>query len=217
MRIHGRVDSSTANGPGNRAVIWVQGCQGMSCASACWNKDSHDPAGGADMPVEEIIEWLEDLGADASGFAPSSRRDTDIEGLTISGGEPLQQSQSILMLVRAVRSRFPSLSIGMFSGYSELELRRGQFPVARQGPQVANTIYRQYIWTAISKRLDFAVLGRYNAALPCSEPLTTSSNQKVHLLSTRYSLSDFRPQIVEITINELGLTQLTGFPTKGTI
>ena len=39
MFIHNKVSQSEANGPGNRTVVWFQGCN-LKC-SGCWNPETH--------------------------------------------------------------------------------------------------------------------------------------------------------------------------------
>jgi len=187
MRIHALMEQSTVNGPGKRAVLWTQGCS-LSCRG-CWNPDTHPVEGGrGEMDTLDLLNWLTPL-------APN------IEGLTISGGEPMQQPAALLSLLIAVRRRFPGLSIGMYSGYAERELERNYLT----------------LWHEIRRRLDFAIMGRYNAALPCGDPFTTSTNQRLVLFSNRYQLADFKEQSVEVTIAPDGLTQVTGFPVRGSI
>ena len=39
----------------------------------------------------------------------------------------------------------------------------------------------------------------------------------LRLYSGRYSLADFEPQSIEISIDASGLTQITGFPVRGSL
>jgi len=39
MLVHSMLPRSTANGPGERAVVWFQGCD-LRC-SGCWNPRTH--------------------------------------------------------------------------------------------------------------------------------------------------------------------------------
>jgi hypothetical protein len=50
-----------------------------------------------------------------------------LEGLTFSGGEPMQQADSLIGLLHSLRQQAPELSFGMFSGYAEHELAKGQY------------------------------------------------------------------------------------------
>ena len=76
---------------------------------------------------------------------------------------------------------------------------------------------KRELWRRICQTLDFAVLGRYNRLAPSSDPLITSTNQRLRLYSSRYSLADFKRQLVEVTIDGHGLTQITGFPVGGSV
>jgi anaerobic ribonucleoside-triphosphate reductase activating protein len=61
------------------------------------------------------------------------------------------------------------------------------------------------------------VLGRFNRHQPSTAPLISSRNQRLRLLSNRYTDRDFEGQAVDVTIGSDGLTQITGFPTLGTL
>jgi anaerobic ribonucleoside-triphosphate reductase activating protein len=177
------MECSTVNGPGARAVIWVQGCS-LGCPG-CWNPQTHDPLRGFQLHVSEVLEW----------FARASC-EYRIEGLTISGGEPMEQAPAVLELLRRLREAHPEMTTGLFSGYSEREL-----------PEA--------LWRAMQIHLDFAVLGRYNARRRSHHPLVSSSNQVLRLYTARYSMTDFAAQSVEVHIDDTGLTQITGFPVLG--
>ncbi len=147
--------------------------------------------------ISSVVEWVADLHA--------SRL---IDGLTISGGEPMEQASVLLALLQALRHRIPDFSIGLFSGYTENELANGAFLSRDADPASHQT----NLWRAIRLHLDFAVLGRFNGHRPSNQPLVSSQNQALLLLSDRHSSSDFSPLSVEITIDTLGITQITGFP-----
>jgi anaerobic ribonucleoside-triphosphate reductase activating protein len=183
LRVHAFMGCSTVNGPGARAVIWVQGCS-LGCPG-CWNPQTHDPLLGFRLDVSEILEW----------FAKASRVNW-IEGLTISGGEPMEQAPAVLELLRRLKAARPAMTTGLFSGYTEREL-----------PDT--------LWRAMQSHLDFAVLGRYNAGRRSHDPLLTSTNQVLRLYTTRYSMANFAAQSVEVHIDDTGLTQITGFPILG--
>ncbi len=106
MRIHQRENASRANGPGQRAVIWTQGCT-LACPG-CFNPETHPNQTGQEVDVSELAEWV---------LAQSGA----LEGLTISGGEPFQQPAALAALLTAVR-RQSNLSIIVFTGYTQKEL-----------------------------------------------------------------------------------------------
>jgi len=134
-----------------------------------------------------------------------------LDGVTFSGGEPMQQADALLALIEALRGRVPGLSFGMYSGYSERELAGGLYWCRAELSQDA----RQHIWRRIGDHLDFGVLGRYVAARPSALPLRSSSNQRLALFSKRYREEDFDVQEVEVQIDAQGAIQITGFPTAG--
>ena len=198
MLVHAIMPASRVNGPGLRCVVFVQGCN-LDCPS-CWNKLSH-AFHGTEFAVEAIQAGL-----------VNSYRQYSLEGVTFSGGEPMQQAEDLAKLVRGLRSALPTLGFGMFTGYSEKELETGRY-FTRHG---VDQDRRRTLWRSIRDQLDFAVMGRYNRLQPSRAPMRTSANQALRLFSSRYTESDFGEQTVEITIAADGLTRTTGFPTLGT-
>ncbi len=69
-RVHAVEPRSRANGPGERFVVWLQGCT-LGCAG-CFNPLTHDAAGGSAIAIDELVARM----AATRG----------IEGLTLSGG-----------------------------------------------------------------------------------------------------------------------------------
>ncbi len=108
LRIHQMIAESRANGPGNRAVLWVQGCS-LGCPG-CFNPETHPFKRGRSVTapelLNEIVPWIE-----------------KIEGLTISGGEPFQQGRSLAVFLHLVRT-LTTLSVVVFSGYRLEELEK---------------------------------------------------------------------------------------------
>lgn len=180
MLIHAIITHSRVNGPGVRSVVYFQGCD-LGC-DGCWNPTAHAFIGTEQSPEDLAAQILRVAG---------------IDGVTFSGGEPMQQGPALAILMSILKARHPSLSIGMYSGYAEREL--GASP----------------IWRDVRRHLDFAVLGRFVAAKPSSLPLRTSANQILRLFSGRYREEDFQPQECEVQITQEGLVQITGFPLAG--
>ena len=197
MFLHAFVPASRANGPGVRAVVYFQGCS-LNCAG-CWNPETHK-FHGMEVTALDVAHRFEE----ASRLEP-------LEGVTFSGGEPMQQAQALLELMREIRKAAPAVSLGMFSGYSESELMAGQY-VTRLRATVG---LKRELWWTVQGLLDFAVMGRYDRTQPTMEPLRTSLNQRLALFSSRYHESDFGPQVIEISIAESGKSVLTGFPVLG--
>src|SRR5437868_145303 len=88
LRLHEFLPESRANGPGVRAVVWVQGCS-LGCPG-CFNPETHPASGGRMASVDDLLREIAGLG-DA------------IEGVTLSGGEPLQQRGAVVALLRRLR------------------------------------------------------------------------------------------------------------------
>ena len=82
MLLHAFVSATRANGPGLRAVIYFQGCT-LNC-SGCWNRRTHKFK-GQDLAVRDVAQLFEE----ARGLER-------LEGVTFSGGEPMQQAEALL-------------------------------------------------------------------------------------------------------------------------
>ena len=76
MRVSQVVHNSRIYGPGQRTVIWTQGCS-IRC-TGCWNDKLWDFNGGDIMSAEQLVH--------------STIENNDV-GLTILGGEPLDQAE----------------------------------------------------------------------------------------------------------------------------
>ena len=197
MLIHGFIAHSRVNGPGVRAVVYFQGCN-LGC-DGCWNPATHAFV-GPPRGVQDVVEQV--AAAHQAHF---------LDGVTFSGGEPMQQALDLLALVRLLKRTRPEISIGMYSGYTEHELDSGSFWTRDGIPQKA----RHCAWADIKQYLDFAVLGRFVAAKPSKLPMRTSANQVLRLFSDRYPEEHFNPLEFEVNIESAGLVQITGFPLAG--
>ena len=116
----------------------------------------------------------------------------DIEGVTLSGGEPFEQPRGVLALLERLRAG-TTLSVLLFSGYTRAEIE-GQ-PL---GPRIL----------ALT---DVLVDGRYDCAQPAGRGLRASANQRVWLTSDRYGERDIAvvPE-AEIVLRPDGGMVLTG-------
>ena len=105
IRICGVVRESIVDGPGLRFVLFTQGCP-HHCPG-CHNPDTHDPAGGREVSLEELIAEM--------------GRNPLIEGVTFSGGEPFAQAADCAALAQAAHAR--GLNVWTYSGYLFEHLR----------------------------------------------------------------------------------------------
>lgn len=182
IRLHRLEPTSRVNGPGLRTVIWVQGCA-LGC-SGCFNPETHAMRGGDIWPVEKLVERIIEIKNSAGG--------EKLEGLTISGGEPLHQHRALARLLQQVRDQ-TNLSILVFSGYDWDELHH------------LKGIDR------FLAHVDVLIAGRYDASRRLAQGLIGSSNKVTHFLTGRYTLADLEavPQ-AEIIVKPDGDIVLSG-------
>ncbi len=179
IQLHSFEPYSQVNGPGTRAVFWFQGCT-LNCPD-CYNPDTHPP-----------LEQPHAVGALVARLA-----DLNIEGVTISGGEPFQQMEGLLALLQAIKTGLPHLSVVLFTGYSPNEWL-SRLP----NDEAVATIF---------DCVDVVIAGRYNRQQRRAAGLRASANKQFQFLSDRYREDDFkRIPTAEVIINPAGLVTLTG-------
>lgn len=105
MRIAGLVQDSIVDGPGFRFTVFTQGCP-HNC-EGCHNPDTHDPDGGREMTVKQVIE------------AMLSNPMTD--GLTLSGGDPFVQAADCAEIAKAAHKN--GLNVWTYTGWTYEKLR----------------------------------------------------------------------------------------------
>lgn len=183
VRVHATEARSRANGPGSRFVVWMQGCT-LGCPG-CFNPATHPTVGGREVDVSEVAAAL------ALAVKTASAAGKPIEGLSLSGGEPLQQAAAAVELLDAARTL--GLSTLAFSGYTIDEIR-----ALPDGPEVL-------------ARLDVLIDGRYVSTERLASGLRGSANQRIQLLTSRYSQADVEATpVAEIRIGPTGEVVLTG-------
>ena len=90
MVIAGIKQCSSSDGPGKRFVVLLPGCQ-HHC-SGC--QASQGPGSGVDFPLDELLDQM-----DAQ----------DVDGLSLSGGDPFLQPGDWVFLAKAVHDRGKSV------------------------------------------------------------------------------------------------------------
>lgn len=96
-------------GPGNRLVLWTRGCS-KHCKN-CANPELWDTSNAKNVKVEDIEQIIINI-----------HNDTPIDGITISGGDPLEQMEEILELVKRVKVMVQDILV--YTGYTVSELER---------------------------------------------------------------------------------------------
>lgn len=105
LRLAGFETESIVDGPGVRLTIFVQGCS--HCCPGCHNPETHDPLGGREVSLDQLIDLI-----------PGSNN--SIDGVTISGGEPFEQAAPTAALADVIIQR--GLDLVIYSGYTFEEL-----------------------------------------------------------------------------------------------
>lgn len=142
-RIHFPVRSL---GPGHRIGVWLQGCS-IRCAG-CISLDTWKPGLGlttTDAVLTRLSAWSEEA-----------------DGLTVSGGEPLDQPDALATLLQGWRS-LSGGSVFLFTG--------------RSWPEAQDWI------TAHPELVDAVMAGPYVPAAGDSLALRGSDNQSLHIVS----------------------------------
>lgn len=179
LDVHAFLPSSHANGPGLRAVIWTQGCA-RNCPG-CFNPSarSYADGDGERIPVDALFERIKAMG-------------NRIEGISVSGGEPLEQAGPLIRLLQRVKAE-TDLSVLVFTGYNWEEVER--LPLVKE----------------LLPYVDVVVAGPYQCSRHVGRGLLGSANQSIHLLTSRYRTEDIESvPVAEVIINPGGDVVITG-------
>ena len=176
MRINKILENSRSNGPGRRFTIWTQGCY-FHCHN-CINQNTWDFNGGEERKIEDIVEQI--------------KATQNVEGITLTGGEPLHQYRDTLELAKLL---FKDYNIFLTTGYDFLVLKAS---------------YK----AEILKYVDILVSGPYVDSLYTNKMLWRgSTNQELHYLTERgkQTFEKLKNEIVkaEIIIDKTSDTILT--------
>ena len=140
--------SATALGPGHRFVVWVQGCN-RRCPG-CTSPELQSLSGGRNLAVSSLVnEILETPG---------------IDGITISGGEPLLQWRPLATLLEKVKINRTEITVIVFTGYKKEDISR----------DIASRLF---------PFVDLLIDGEYIRELNDNKGLRGSSNQRLHFLT----------------------------------
>ena len=110
LNLAGFLARSAANGPGIRAVVWVQGCPHR--CRGCFNPSSWSFSPVLPVSAEEIAGRILATGG--------------IDGVTFSGGEPFAQAGALAIVGGLVREA--GLTVVTYTGYTYGQLAAGTDP-----------------------------------------------------------------------------------------
>jgi anaerobic ribonucleoside-triphosphate reductase activating protein len=180
MRVAEIVESSRIYGPGSRTVLWLQGCS-IQC-EGCWNDELWSFSGGRKMSSEEIIQILQN--------------NTDV-GLTLLGGEPLDQAPAVLELIENCHTS--GFDVMLYTGYELEELSKVQKQCVEQS--------------------DIVIHGRYVEDLRSENLLWRGSTNQDNLINSQkyHDLELEERRQMEIHIDELGQVKVIGYPPEALI
>lgn len=177
MRVSRVLAGTQAEGPGRRTAVWFQGCS-IRC-KGCINPQLFSNTGGYEISEREIIQKALESGD---------------EGLTLLGGEPMDQPGALLTLAAAAKDS--GLGVICFTGYEYASLK--------------NDSRFESLWD----NLDLLVDGPYLSDSPELErPLVGSTNQRFLYISDRYQNVGLerKKNRLEVRISAEGNSEVAGF------
>ena len=179
MNIHGYT-ISRVNGPGLRFVLWTQGCS-KGCKN-CFNPLTWSNEKNKIFTNDNLLELIKNF--------------EDIDGITITGGDPFEQEYELLELLFSLRSFNFKKGIIVYTGFTIDEINE-------------NPIRRKCL-----DYLDILIDGRYVEENKISSGLKGSSNQNVFYFSDKVKEEEINiDQEIEIGFSE-DTVFLTGFPVN---
>ena len=173
----------TTLGPGSRLAVWMQGCSHR--CSGCVSPELQGD-GGIEYQVKDLAEIFNRLIGQYS-----------LDGITISGGEPFDQSEQLLELCDMLECG----DILVYSGYTAEEL------------------YQTYGKTLIRSAVGVLITGPYVEELDDNRPLRGSSNQEI--LFQRLELQEKYRQYLDCEVRkqqffvQSSMIYMAGLPPTG--
>ncbi len=114
LNLMGYVDESAVNGPGCRAVIWVQGC--LRECPGCFDPSSWSFEINQLMSVDKLVEKIVS--------------NPNHEGVTFSGGEPFWQAPALAEAARKLKAK--GLNVMSYTGFTLERLQSEYAPAGAQ-------------------------------------------------------------------------------------
>ena len=134
-------------GPGKRIGIWVSGC--IHKCKGCSNPELWQKHEKYKISIEDLLSLIHQI-----SYA------NQVDGFTITGGDPMEQSDELMILLGKLKSI--SDDILVYTGYEIEELNENQL-----------------------KNISVLIDGKYKEDLNDNSILRGSSNQRIHILEEK--------------------------------
>ena len=179
IRIHDLVivENEHLYGPGKRLLLFLKGCS-IHC-KGCVNEHLWPFEGGTMIEAQTIVELC---------------CQENLDGVTIHGGEPLDQADELIELVKKIKNQ--NLTVILFTGYIKKQLNNVQ----------------KSIWNMS----DIVVAGRFDERkLNYNLQFRGSTNQRVYAHNGKYKNYKVEDGFTTaiFTIDQKGNIDITGFLT----
>ena len=140
-----------ALGPGKRLAIWTIGCS-KECSN-CISRELWHPRPDKNIMLPQLINFVKKV-----------LSENEVDGITISGGDPLEQREEFLQFISAIHPLCDDILV--YTGYTLQELC---------------VIWTENELERLKKYVSVLIDGRYVDALNDSKsPLIGSTNQEIH-------------------------------------
>ncbi|MFH8842380.1 4Fe-4S single cluster domain-containing protein [Streptomyces sp. NPDC017868] len=208
IRISGTHFPLETLGPGRRLGVWFQGCP-LACAG-CMSRHTWAADGGRESSVGELLDlWRDAL-------------DRGAEGLTVSGGEPLEQAPALAEFLAGADLLRDAAD----------RVREGEARPGARADFLVYTGYEQDEWDPDRLRAlrhaDAVVAGRFRVAEPTALVWRGSANQRL-LPRTALGRARYAPHLsrratgpsVQVVVEagrkpgEASAAHLLGVPARG--
>ncbi len=167
MQIHRLQSPVTVLGPGSRAVIWVQGCN-IGC-HGCLAPYMHDFDKGVAMSIGEVAQWI--------------LHQENVQGITLSGGEPTVQSEELVAIIDIIRKN-RDFSVVCYTGRTFEDLNESRdnhildlldrIDLLVDGPYIQSR-HADILWRGSSNQRLIPLTNRYRSIVEALDPITDKS------------------------------------------
>jgi anaerobic ribonucleoside-triphosphate reductase activating protein len=187
LNLAGFLPRSEVNGPGSRAVVWVQGCP-IRCRG-CFNE--------AYWPFSPVnLVTADELAARITALP-------DIDGVTFSGGEPFAQAGALALLGDRVKEA--GLTLVTYTGFTQDQI------LQRRQPSWIHLMGITDLLIAGPYIESLACTGVYRGS---SNQQIIPLSERIHPFSGEDCRPEERGSTVEFTIGTDGSITTSGFPER---